>query len=60
MFHAEVGGPIEEACKHIEEQKAQHQDLQSKYQTFLNSRPRKAENEAISLIIRLCREYRVR
>jgi allantoinase len=56
MFHAEVGGPIDEACKSLQD----HSCTSSKYETFLRSRPREAENEAIALIIRLCREYRVR
>jgi allantoinase len=30
------------------------------YQTFLRSRPRASENEAVALMVRLCREYRVR
>jgi allantoinase len=31
-----------------------------KYSTFLKSRPKKFENEAIDLVIKLCREYKVR
>jgi allantoinase len=31
-----------------------------KYSTFLNSRPKIFENEAISLVVKLCREYKVR
>lgn len=56
MFHAEVGEPIDKACQGLRE----HACASSKYETFLRSRPREAENEAIALIIRLCREYRVR
>jgi allantoinase len=56
MFHAEVGGPIDEANKSLSE----HSCSSSKYETFLRSRPKEAENEAIALVIRLCREYRVR
>jgi allantoinase len=56
MFHAEVGGPIDEANKSLSE----HACSSSKYETFLRSRPKEAENEAIALIIRLCREYLVR
>lgn len=56
MFHAEVGGPIDQACQGLTDQVS----FSSKYETFLRSRPREAENEAIALVIRLCREYRVR
>jgi allantoinase len=56
MFHAEVGGPIDEANKSLGE----HSCASSKYETFLRSRPREAENEAIALVIRMCREYRIR
>ena len=30
----------------------------SKYSTFLESRPEDMENQAIELVIKLCREYR--
>merc|ERR1711879_860549 len=50
------GGPIDEANKSLSE----HSCSSSKYETFLRSRPKEAENEAIALVIRLCREYRVR
>jgi len=57
MFHAEVGGPIEQACKSLTKDNSPRSN---KYETFLRSRPREAENAAIALVIRLCREYRVR
>lgn len=54
LAHAEVPGPIEEAAKHRPANisgKAHH--------TWLESRPRAAENEAIELLLRLGDEYRV-
>lgn len=49
IVHAELPGPI----------KANGVSSVS-YQTFLNSRPRAAENEAIELMIRLSREFNTR
>jgi allantoinase len=48
IVHAEVPGPIEACC--------QGAAAGTDYQTFLNSRPRAAENEAVALMIRLSRE----
>ncbi len=58
IVHAEVPGPIERASA------AQADDVQAgdvkanprRYETFLRSRPREAENEAVALMIRLCLE----
>jgi allantoinase len=50
LVHAEVPEPIENAGAELKEANAQD------YQTFLKSRPRAAENEAVELMIRLCRE----
>ncbi len=53
IVHAELPGPVEEAlCAQ------RNGDLVDprRYSTFLQSRPRKAENEAAALVIRLCRE----
>jgi allantoinase len=54
IVHAELAGPVE-AC---------HQSIarppSRSYKTFLDSRPREAENEAIALMIRLCRETNCR
>ena len=47
LVHAELPGPIEAAA-------VSHADP-THYQTFLESRPRTAEDEAIALMIRLCR-----
>ena len=50
IVHAELPGPVEACCQTVN-------DLPSRsYRTFLDSRPRAAENEAVALMIRLCRE----
>jgi allantoinase len=52
IVHAEVPGPIENACCQTGDG-----DFGSRsYKTFLSSRPRQAENDAIELILRLSRE----
>lgn len=51
IVHAEVPGPVEAACCH-----ATGDESSILYQTFLRSRPREAENQAVNLIIRLSRE----
>jgi allantoinase len=48
IVHAELPGPIKDGTS------------SSDYQTFLDSRPRAAENEAIELMIRLSREFDTR
>ena len=50
IVHAEVPGPVEACCRSASEAPARS------YETFLRSRPREAENEAIAMMIRLCRE----
>ncbi len=50
LVHAEVEGPINAAAETLGSLDPTH------YDTFLRSRPREAENEAIALMIRLCRE----
>lgn len=50
LVHAEVAGPIEAAADSLTGRDARA------YDTFLRSRPRQAENEAIAMMIRLCRE----
>lgn len=54
IVHAELPGPIDEALKTLEG--AAQTDSPRRYATFLNSRPRDAENEAVALLIRLSRE----
>ena len=51
IVHAEVPGPIEEHGT---------QGAANNYETFLNTRPRTAENQAIEMMIRLSREYATR
>ncbi len=50
LVHAEVAGPIDAAAASL-----LNSDPRA-YETFLHSRPREAENEAIAVMIRLCRE----
>jgi allantoinase len=66
LAHAELAGPIEAA---LERQRAQRpwfdrlpwvSRASRRYATFLESRPKAAENEAVALLIQLCREYRTR
>ncbi|HEV2915392.1 MAG TPA: allantoinase AllB [Pyrinomonadaceae bacterium] len=57
IVHAELPGPIEEA---LERAARMDGNDPRRYETFLSSRPRAAENEAVALIIRLSREYGTR
>lgn len=50
LVHAEVAGPIDAAAASIAGLDPRQ------YETFLRSRPRESETEAIALMIRLCRE----
>lgn len=50
LVHAEVAGPIDAAAASLAGLDPRE------YDTFLRSRPRESENEAIALMIRLCRE----
>lgn len=50
LVHAELSEPIENAAAELKDKNP------NDYQTFLQSRPREAENKAIELMIRLCRE----
>jgi allantoinase len=52
IVHAELPGPIEDACC----QTGVDGPRDRSYANFLSSRPRAAENEAVELMIRLCRE----
>ena len=52
LVHAEAPGPIENAVKQRPAVAARNS-----YQTWLASRPRAAENEAIDLLLRLGREF---
>ncbi|MDX6614480.1 MAG: allantoinase [Blastocatellia bacterium] len=60
IVHAEVPGPISRtgipACPDSEGTTERTDRSPTSYQTFLNSRPRAAEDEAVALMIRLSRE----
>jgi allantoinase len=49
LVHAELGEPIENAAAELKNSNP------ADYRTFLKSRPRASENEAIALMTRLCR-----
>jgi allantoinase len=51
LAHAELPGPIEAALQHLPPGDPPH-----KYATWLASRPRESEDQAISLLLRLSRE----
>lgn len=51
IVHAELPGPIDSACC-----QAPRDAADRSYETFLHSRPRAAENEAVELMIRLSRD----
>jgi allantoinase len=55
LAHAELPGPIEEAVR-MQPKRAPA----NRYATWLASRPRKAENEAIALLLRLAGEFKTR
>ncbi|HEV2708556.1 MAG TPA: allantoinase AllB [Pyrinomonadaceae bacterium] len=52
IAHAELPGPVERAAAETGDPRL--------YETFLRSRPRAAEDEAVALLVRLCREFGVR
>jgi allantoinase len=54
LAHAELPGPIAAAAKKIEEADAK------RYATWLAARPKEAENKAIALLVKLCREFGAR
>jgi len=53
IVHAELPGPIDAAC-------CDTSSSSVRYETFLNARPRAAENDAVELMIRLSREFGTR
>jgi allantoinase len=55
LAHAELPGPIDEAMKQRSQPEAGR-----RYTAWLSSRPREAENKAISLLLRLAREFQTR
>ncbi len=65
IVHAELPEPIDSAAKSAfsedrETNSGETAEDSTSYQTFLASRPRAAENEAIELMIRLSREFGTR
>ena len=54
LVHAELSGPIDAAQAQIGASDPR------RYATYLATRPKAAENEAVALMIALCREYGVR
>jgi allantoinase len=54
IVHAEMPGPVERALATCCITHASGDPR--RYETFLRSRPREAENEAVALMLRLCRE----
>jgi allantoinase len=52
LTHAELPGPIDDAAKHRPANASSRS-----YKTWLDSRPRAAENEAIAFLLRLAAEY---
>jgi allantoinase len=54
LVHAELPAPIEAAAKTLAKAPA------AKYSTWLASRPRQAENEAVALMIKLANEFNAR
>ena len=60
IVHAELSGPIERAAADIEASAATDAhapEWRREYATFLRSRPPAAEDEAVALLVRLCREF---
>jgi allantoinase len=63
IVHAEVPGPIDRAgtpACHGGVESSDTSACSSEYRTFLESRPRAAENEAVELMIQLSREFDTR
>jgi allantoinase len=58
IVHAELPGPIERAGRARQSDTAAtgHTNARRRYAEFLLSRPRAAENEAVAMMLRLCRE----
>ena len=55
LVHSELPGPIERASAAVSAEAAPN-----RYSTWLASRPRQAENEAIAVLVRLAREFKAR
>jgi allantoinase len=62
LVHAELPGPIDEATRQVVARAARVSGSAPDariYATYLATRPKQAEHDAIALSIALCREYRV-
>jgi len=57
LAHAELPGPIDDAFKHLSKEPS---PSPRRYSTWLASRPRAAEEEAIALLLSLSREFKAR
>jgi len=65
LVHAEWPGPIHDALTHRSAGQRWIERIpglsdRSRYSTYLESRPKAAENEAVAMLIQLCREYRTK
>ncbi len=56
IVHAEMPGPVDDAARGVEVSAGDPR----RYETFLRSRPRASEDEAVALLLRLCRETQAR
>ncbi|MDX6269671.1 MAG: allantoinase [Acidobacteriota bacterium] len=56
IVHAETPAPIEAALAAVERVGDDDNSSARRYETFLQSRPKAAEDEAVRLMVRLCRE----
>jgi allantoinase len=59
LAHAELPGPIEAVQNTARFERALAADGKKKYENWLSSRPRAAENQAIDLLIQLSKEFAV-
>jgi allantoinase len=66
LVHAELPGPIDQAAVDHRTRRRWSERIPGlsrasrRYATYLESRPKAAENEAVSLLIQLCRTHRTR
>lgn len=65
LVHAELPGPLDVAAAHVRSQRRWRDRIPGvsashrRYTTYLASRPRAAENDAIGLLIQICQESRL-
>lgn len=66
LYHAELAGPIDAATAELRRRRGWLSALSRRapdarhYATYLATRPKEAENQAIALAVALCRDYGVR